>query len=226
MLTHLTIKSSNVKTGPIPVSTSSFNNCPTNCGLKNNGCYAGSGPLALHWRKVTEGQRGSQWPEFTATISALPDNQLWRHNQAGDIAGDGQKIDGHKLTELVMASKGKRGFTYTHYLPSIGHNAHYILLANKHGFTVNLSAESFEQADEFKALNIGPVVTIMPEGLPKTFKTPAGNTLVTCPATYRDDISCATCALCQKADRTTIVGFPVHGTSKKKAASVFMMKQI
>jgi len=226
MLTHLTIKSSNVKTGPIPVSTSSFNNCPDNCGLKNNGCYAGSGPLALHWRKVTEGERGSQWPEFLNLIKGLPDNQIWRHNQAGDVSGNGKSINGAKLEELTQATKGKRGFTYTHYLPSIGDNAKHIKNANNNGFTINLSAESFEQADEFKALNIGPVVTIMPEGMPKTFKTKAGNVLVTCPATYRDDISCATCALCQKSDRSTIVGFPVHGTSKKKANAVFMMKQI
>ena len=226
MLTHLTPKSSNAKTGPIPVSTSSFKNCPDNCGLKNNGCYAGSGPLALHWKAVTENKRGLDWTGFLGSIKALPDGQLWRHNQAGDIKGDGVIIDSLQLSELILANKGKKGFTYTHYLPTEGNNKHFIKLANRHGFTVNLSAESFEQADKFKALDIGPVVTIMPEGMPKTFKTPAGNTLVTCPATYKDDISCATCALCQKADRSTIVGFPVHGTSKKKANSVFMMKQI
>ena len=226
MKTHLTLKSSNVKTGPIPVSTSSHANCPDSCGLKNNGCYAGSGPLALHWKAVTEGRRGSDWTEFLTSIKALPDNQTWRHNQAGDLAGNGVIIDSLKLSELILANKGKKGFTYTHYLPSEGNNAHFIGLANKHGFTVNLSAESFDQADEFKALDIGPVVTIMPEGLPKTLKTNAGNTLVTCPATYKDDVSCATCQLCQKADRSTIVGFPVHGTSKKKANAVFMMKQI
>lgn len=226
MLTHLTLKSSNVKTGPIPVSTSSFNNCPTTCSLKNNGCYAGSGPLAIHWRKVTNGERGSKWDDFLTSIKSLPEKQLWRHNQAGDLAGNGKVIDGKKMTDLTMASQGKKGFTYTHYLPNVGLNSSYIRLANENGFTVNLSAESFEQADEFKSLGIGPVVTIMPEGLPKTLKTPAGNVLITCPATYRDDISCATCALCQKADRSTIVGFPVHGTSKKKANAVFLMKQI
>jgi hypothetical protein len=226
MLTHLTIKSSNAKTGPIPVSTSSFKNCPDNCGLKSNGCYAGSGPLALHWKAVTEGLRGFEWPKFLDSIKALPENQLWRHNQAGDLIGNGVVLDSLKLSELILANKGKKGFTYTHYLPENGKNSHFIKLANKHGFTVNLSAESFDQADSFKALNIGPVVTIMPEGLPKTLKTKAGHTLVTCPATYRDDVSCATCQLCQKADRSTIVGFPVHGTSKRKANAVFMMKQV
>ena len=63
-LTHLTTKSSNKKVGPIPVSTSSHLNCPQTCPYLNNGCYADGGPLALHWRKVTEGERGDTWDEF------------------------------------------------------------------------------------------------------------------------------------------------------------------
>jgi hypothetical protein len=54
---HLTLKSRNVKTGPIPVSTSTRKTCPDSCPFKNNGCYAESGPLAIHWKAVTQGKR-------------------------------------------------------------------------------------------------------------------------------------------------------------------------
>jgi hypothetical protein len=225
MVVHLTLKSSNVKTGPIPVSTSSRATCPDSCALKKNGCYADSGPLALHWDKVTNGERGIDWESFCAAVAGFADGQTWRMNQAGDLPHNDGFIDGALMHSLITANKGKQGFTYTHHNVNSEHNREIIKSANKSGFTINLSAESFEQADEFMALNIGPVVTIMPEGLPTKLKTKQGHTIVTCPATYLDNVSCATCQLCQK-QRNTIVGFPVHGTGKKKAARVFMMAQV
>ena len=47
-------------------------------------------------------------------IAALPVNDLWRHNQAGDLPGDGELIDKPKLRQLIKANHGKRGFTYSH----------------------------------------------------------------------------------------------------------------
>lgn len=114
MRTHLTLKSSNEKTGPIPVSTSSHKQCSTSCPFYGHGCYAESGPLAIHWQAVTEKGRGDEWPDFVAKIAALPSGQLWRHNQAGDLAGINHNIDSLALSQLVTANAGKRGFTYTH----------------------------------------------------------------------------------------------------------------
>ena len=83
MRVHLTIKSENVKTGPIPVSTSSAETCPPACPLAGAGCYAQSGKLSIHWRKVSAAERGEPWHEFLARIRQLPPGQIWRHNQAG-----------------------------------------------------------------------------------------------------------------------------------------------
>jgi hypothetical protein len=82
---HLTLKSRNKKVGSIPVSTSSAATCPDACPLKSKGCYAASGPMSLHWHKVTDGKAGASWDTFTAQIAALPEGQAWRHNQAGDL---------------------------------------------------------------------------------------------------------------------------------------------
>ena len=219
---HLTLKSLNVKTGPIPVSTSSAQTCPPTCPFNNSqGCYAGSGPLALHWAKVTTGERGNQFEEFLDKIQALPNGQLWRHNQAGDLPGNGIEIDGAALGDLVKVNFNKRGFTYTHYDPSIGDNAKYIKGANQFGFTINLSANTPEHADELSALNIAPVVTVLPANQVENTLTPAGRKIVVCPATIREDVSCSTCKLCAVSNREVIIGFPVHGTQKKRAARVF-----
>ena len=223
----MTIKSRNSKVGPIPVSMTSAKTCPDACPLRKAGCYADGGPLAIHWRAVTNGTRGTGIDEFAASIAALPDGQLWRHNQAGDLPGIGDSIDNVDLGKIVAANHGKRGFSYTHK-PVFGDsaiasaNAAAIDAANRNGFIVNLSANTLAEADTLAALSIGPVVVVLDaiEGIRAGTTTPNGRRVVTCPATYRDDVSCATCKLCAVRDRTTIVGFPAHGVSKKKAAAI------
>lgn len=220
MQTHLTIKSRNVKTGPIPVSTTSSQSCPTACPFSSGGgCYAASGPLALHWAKVTSERAGHDYTEFLAKIAALPDGQLWRHNQAGDLAGAGDALDVAALRQLVAANSGKRGFTYTHKPLAQADERQAIAEANANGFTVNLSANNLDHADALADLAIGPVVAVLPTDATENTITPQGRKVIVCPATIRDDISCATCGLCAR-QRDAIVGFPAHGTSKRKADAV------
>jgi hypothetical protein len=222
MFTHLTLKSRNVKTGPIPVSTTSADSCPPACPFNNaneGGCYANGGPLAIHWRKVTEKKSGESFARFLDKIRALPQGQLWRHNQAGDLQGRGNRINAGALFDLVKANEGKRGFTYTHK-PMTNGNAALVHHANANGFTINLSANNAAHADKLSALNVGPVVTVLPADASENTTTPEGRKIVVCPATQRDNISCATCKLCAIAERDFIVGFPAHGASKRKAESV------
>jgi hypothetical protein len=212
---HLSFQSSNSKVGPVPVSTSSNATCPSSCPLKNNGCYASSGALRFHWDKVSKGLRGEDWKGFLAQIKTLAYGQFWRHNQAGDLPGVGNKIDTKKLAELVQANQGRKGYTYTHK-PATKENAEAIKQANEKGFTINLSANSLAQADELKALNIGPVVAIISsEFKGHKGETPKGNRFIVCPAQLNDKTTCATCQLCQK-QRGIIVGFLAHGNSKNR----------
>jgi len=215
-LTHLTRISSNAKTGPIPVSTSSSETCPPSCPFAKKGCYAKAGPLALHWAKITQGNRGLIWEDFCDEISRLPRNQLWRHNQAGDLPGIGEQIDASALGALTKANRGRNGYTYTHKHGTES-NLEAIRSANLNGFTINLSANSLAHADELAEHNAGPVVVVLPSDQTKNTVTPAGRKVVICPATQRDCVTCATCGLCQK-QRGAIVGFPAHGTAKKSVS--------
>ena len=221
---HLTLKSRNVKTGPIPVSTTTRKTCPDTCPFKNNGCYAESGPLALHWKKVTQGQGNnvSDLKGFCDKIRKLPEGQFWRHNQAGDLFGEGESIDHSAMLELISANMGRQGFTYTHK-PLTGKGDKLLIMhATQNGFTINLSGNDLSHADQLADYNIAPVTVVLPHDVTgnQTITTPKGRTVVVCPATYRDDISCDTCRLCAKPYRNTIVGFPAHGTSKKKASNI------
>ncbi len=219
--------SRNVKTGPIPVTTTSEETCPESCPLKRNGCYAEAGPLALLWRKVTERKAGLSWEAALAEIGKLPKGTLWRHNQAGDLPGIGDDIDYAKLVELIKANRGKRGFTYTHKpvtgdsATAIG-NALSVATANENGFAVNLSADNLAEADKLAETRLGPVVVVLPAEQTRATKTPAGRPVAICPATISDKVNCASCGLCAVIDRKAIIGFPAHGTSKRKASQIAM----
>jgi len=216
MQVHLTLKSSNAKTGPIPVSTSESSTCPKTCGQYST-CYAKSGPLAIHWKAV-DSKRGTDWTAFCQSIASLPDGQLWRHNQAGDLPGTDARIDAQALKALVRANRGRRGFTYTHK-PMTTANARAVSHANANGLTVNLSADTLAQVDTLKALNIGPVVVVLPWDQTENIKTATGHTVVICPATQRDNVTCASCKLCAWSERDVVIGFPAHGSKKKQVKS-------
>ena len=218
MSIHITLKSANVKTGPIPVSTSSATTCPDACPFKLQGCYAKSGPLAIHWSKVTSGLRGIEWNAFLETVRSFSTGQLWRHNQAGDLPGTGDKIDVKALGALAKANTGRRGFTYTHK-PATGSNLRAIRSANRAGFVVNLSANSIQHADKLAKLKL-PVAAVVPQNSPDRFTTPGGNKVVICPAQRVAGLSCDKCRLCAKADRGFIIGFRPHGTGAKKVEAI------
>ena len=218
--------SGNAKTGPIPVSGSQADTCPPACPFapkngKANGCYAAYGPISWHWKKLNNGKVGFTWGEFLKKVSSLARGTLWRHNQFGDLAGNGDEIDAGKLAELVKANEGRKGFTYTHkpVLARQGANAetnrNLVALANARGFTVNLSGNNLAHADELKACNAGPVVTIVPQDSANVLFTPKGNKVVVCPAQTREGVTCATCRLCSHATRSVIIGFKAHGMGAK-----------
>ncbi len=216
---QLTLHSKNIKTGPIPVSISPKQTCPTDCGMRN-ACYANIGPINIQWIKVSNGSMGTDWETFCGKIQALPKNVIWRHNQAGDLPGDGQKINTKMLKQLVSANKGKNGFTYTHYNPFIKKNHNAIKHANDNGFTVNLSADNIDQVDALLNLKIGPVVCVLPLEHSGKLLTAAGNAVIVCPAVTNEYVTCQTCKLCANKNRTTVIGFPAHGVNKKKADEI------
>jgi hypothetical protein len=158
--------SQNAKTGPIPASIVERASCWPGCALYENGCYAETGALAIHWDRVSHGMAGGSWSEFCAKIAALQPGRLWRYAQAGDLPGYGAKIDGALLDELVAANTGKNAIAFTHK-PVLGdnpvavENRRLIAAVVKAGFTVNLSANNPAHADSLAELGIGPVVTVL-----------------------------------------------------------------
>ena len=215
MHTHFNLKSGNKKLGLIPVSTTERTSCPPSCPLNDGSCYALSGYfISHHWQHVTNKTRGNNYGDFLARVNALKPETFWRHNQAGDLPGNGELIDKPKLSQLVKANSGKRGFTYSHK-HSHAKQRQQIRWANDNGFTVNLSADNLDHADKLSSYEVGPVCVTLPYDFDGTkTNTPQGRAVRVCPAQYMDT-SCKDCGLCQKQNRKVIVGFISHGPAKR-----------
>jgi hypothetical protein len=225
---HLTNVSGNRKVGPIKVTTTEKSSCPSECGIADE-CYAGGGPLAIHWNKVGEGQRGDNWDGFVNRVKRFRKSELWRHNQAGDLPQDENgKLDADKCESLADAASHTDGWTYTHYNPMDKHNFEVIQNMNSvGGLVVNLSADTMEQADTYSRLGIAPVTVVLPEDAPNMGnKTPEGLPIVVCPAQTQEDMACNICELCQKRDRKSIVGFKAHGSRRKKLTEKLVEQNI
>ena len=220
MQVALTMVSSNAKTGPIPTSTSERASCWDGCAFYDKGCYAKSGPQALHWRKVSAGERGMKWGEFITAIRNIQRGQIWRHNVSGDLPHSFGDIDTSKVQQLVSANRGRRGYTYTHH-PLRDANIQTIRDANKNGFTINASCESIETADRVMTEHGIPAVAVVnSERTDRFYRTESGRKVITCPATIHDNVTCATCGLCQVADREFVIAFPAHGNAKKTVNNI------
>lgn len=206
-------KSGNKKLGGIPASIVSPEACPPSCGFYGKGCYAEFGASGHHWRNVEH--RGLLWGDFIDRVRALPAGQLWRYAVAGDLPGEGEAIDESRLGELVEANRGKRGFSFTHKRAAYS----AIRQANASGFTINLSADTLEEADA-KWWSGLPVATVLPADASGDIRTPAGRRVVICPAQLRDDVTCASCQLCSVSSRKGIVGFRAHGQMKKTVTKI------
>lgn len=201
--------SQNVKTGPMSVVYSSRQTCPDSCAHKGAGCYAESGPISWQWRKVDS--NGIDLNALCDNIRTIPRGSLWRYGVAGDLPGQGDTLDRQALDKLVRANMGRRGFTYTHKLGDLD----AIRDATARGFTVNVSADSIEQADHYYGQDL-PVTVVVPRDAPEVTYTPEGVRIVVCPAQTREDVTCQSCGLCAVASRRVIVGFRAHGTGAGK----------
>lgn len=235
-------RSTNHKTGPIPVVYVDGTSCPTSCPLWRNGCYAESGPVAYTFTDLTlmaEGKeprrmarRALTFDELFDWVAALPNDCLWRYAASGDLPGRDEHIDAIMLMRLNEYASHTRGFTYTHK-PVLGadvvaqFNRKVIQLVHEanrarggRGLTINLSADNEAEVAAMLALGIAPVVMLQRRDAPTRGKVgEAATGYVTCPA-QTVDIDCATCRYCAQLDRDGVVGFRAHGSAAARVEAV------
>jgi hypothetical protein len=228
---HRTKVTVNRKTGPVTTTTTGRTSCSDACILKatveedgsitSNGCYAEQYPMKYHWDKVDSGERGHSLDEFIQLLTSLPYGQLVRHNQAGDLPGDGKfTLYRDDCFKLAKAFRRVNAFTYTSY-PLTPFNVDTVKEMIQLGFVVNKSCFSLKHVDE--AMDAGlPATVVLPSSTKeRKLLTPKGRVVARCPAELSKDISCSNCGggkgpLCLRKDRDFAVGFVAHGGQKKK----------
>jgi hypothetical protein len=238
----MTRVSSNRKTGPIATVTAADETCWQGCAFYKK-CYPTAGPLNMHWKAVSSGVRGVLLPELLEQIESLYRRSVWRWGDAGDVPGAGSRIDAAAIGELIKvnAERSLLPIIYSHKpvlwddLPGqaniVALNRVAITTANLNGLTISLSAEGFRRADRLVELDIAPVVTVVPTAVPadwRKLKTPAGNTVLRCPAEFVPGFTCARCGgaagpLCGQVARQRrgqIVGFTAHGPRRYKIDNI------
>ena len=231
---HLTMKSRNAKLSRhgMPATTTSRDTCPTDCGLYLD-CYGLGGPLAMHWSAVNRGERGGSLTALTIAIRGFAEGQPWRHDQAGDLPGQGNAINARDLSRLSLSAAHTHGWTYTHKAV-IGDSliarrnraaikAANAVGGNARGLCINLSADTLAEADDKASLAIGPVVVVLPANAPRKLATPEGRSVRVCPAQLTEDLpeptTCEDCGLCWQKGRQHIVGFKAHGFAAKRISA-------
>ncbi len=221
MQVAITIASGNSQTGPIPTTVTERQSCPTTCAFFEKGCYGKYHLAGVHWRKVSDHERGVSWDKFISEIRKFAPATLWRHNVTGDLPHVFGDIDAPKVVQIVKANKHKRGFTFSHHVLN-AHNVQVIKDANAGGFTINASTESVEVADQVMTEHNIPAVAVIPSTESRRFfHTESGRKVVVCPAKiHKGKVNCSTCGLCQQSDREFIIAFPAHGTAKKTVDAI------
>jgi hypothetical protein len=62
-----------------------------------------------------------------------------------------------------------------------------------------------------------PTCVILPSDAKRGVRTPAGRVVAICPSQLADKVTCESCQLCQRSDRSFVIGFLAHGVAKRKA---------
>jgi len=185
----------------------------------------------MWWRRISQvsGDADKEYTAFLKDAVSLPAGKFFRHNQAGDLIPESGYRDRISLThciQLMNATNRKKAFTFTHYpvlrvkgisQETIDINRSIIEQMNSNGFSVSVSCNSVMHADQVIDSGIkAPVTTILPRRFKSEkisiSKSPGGRTVITCPASINDKMTCVKCKSCMNPQRKVIIGFPAHGS--------------
>lgn len=215
--------SANRKLGDVHATYASQATCPTSCTFRGSGCYAEYGLVGFETRQLNADAENRQLSALqiagieAAAISRLaPDGRALRLHVVGDCATDATARVVSSAADLFMQRGGGQAWTYTHGWRDVER-------ASWGQVSVLASCETAEDVRAGHDRGYAAAV-VLPEHGPAGRYDVDGVSIVECPQQTREDITCADCRLCQRADylqdSRTVIGFVVHsgGTKKARAA--------
>ncbi len=213
---HVVAKPDNRKTGPLPATYRPMTTCPADCPFlpagAAGGCY-GTGRLfniADRWA----GNIDVQFASAKVRVGRDPAVRYLRDRVVGDVLTPDGRLDRRYVAGIarVAAENDLTAFGYTHAWRVF--TAADVRFLQRSGYVMNASAETHAGAVE--AVERGLPVVLVDEMLPDGAML-GGRRIVTCPAETRQSVTCASCGLCARPGRSSIVRFHPHGTAVRKA---------
>lgn len=212
------VESGNVKIGKADATYASVNaTCPKDCALKDSGCYATMGNVALHQRKLSISQ-----PIEAARAEALAIDQSYGGEEVPQgrplrlhVSGDSRTVKGTRLLANAIKRWQRRGggrvWSYTHAWKRV---------ARKEWKTVSVlaSLDNIEQLPSARRMGYAPAIVVRKFDSPRAFNL-EGYRFIPCPAQTRETVTCIKCRLCWKADflfeRKMGIAFEAHSVKKR-----------
>ena len=217
--TYVAVASSdNKKIGHIPAIARPQWSCPTDCPLMNMGCYGEVKPGRPSIFDMVDASLAKAKPNRLTMRDLI--NRRWkkvpRAIRIGTV-GDYLTAQGLPDTEYIeetnelATAKPWVVWGYTH--------AWRRLKASVFRYVVRASVQSRAEAEEAIAAGWRTAIVDPGPNEPDTLigSTISGQKVIQCPVTTGKSASCEECRLCGR-DLPIVIAFPVHGTSKKKAA--------
>lgn len=207
-------QSSNRKVGKVSATYAAQQSCDDGCPFKNRGCYAESGLVAIHTRRLNAAAC-DMTPQAIAddearAIDTLTGRLPMRLHVVGDCRTDGAARTVSSAAERYMARGNQSAWTYSHSWRDVARESWGKV-------SVLASVETLEDAGRAMARGYGAAIVV------KEFESPTatvrdGIKVIPCPEQTGRAATCTECRLCWNADglrdRRAIIAFAAHGPRK------------
>jgi hypothetical protein len=193
--------------------------CPTDCAQRDAGCYAQTGNVGIHVRRMDK--NSSAQHRRNARIAANAEAKLLHEAIAKNqhtlplrlhVSGDCRTPTAAKIVSGAASRWKNKVWTYTHAWKRVPRSA---------WGKVSVLASVDCPADIEKAVARGyaPAIVVPKHTSPRATKM-YGVKFIPCPAQTKEAVNCVSCGLCLNADRLHRDGFGIsfaaHGVAKNK----------
>lgn len=191
--------------------------CPSTCPHRDNGCYAQSGNVAFHNRRLERANEHrssydvirAEAREITKAGPTAAGKALRLH-----VSGDVRSNAAAKLLAKAAKKWDGRVYTYTHSWRQIERSSWGSI-------SVLASCETPAQVREARARGYAAALVVTEHTSAKASVLNDGTRTIPCPQQTRD-ITCEQCKLCMR-DTTlraqdSAITFAAHGSGKKKVS--------
>ena len=197
--------------------------CPSDCSLKNNGCYALNSFVGIQVVRLnSESENLSPLQVARAEAKSIDNcydggNIPEKRDLRLHVSGDSRTVTGSRIINAAIGRWKKRGgndcWSYTHAWK-------HVPIYEWNNVSILASIDSIEQVNDAKKQGYAPAIVVPEFKTKKAFKIDGSDVKwIPCPA-QTQDVAGVNCRLCFNADRLFEsnfgIAFEAHGVKKNE----------